>query len=72
VLQPGGVKKLEELGLRECLDNIDSQKLNGYGVSSKADNFFNILKYREGEYGYGFHQWKLIKNIRNIITKDER
>lgn len=32
LLQPGGVRALEKLGLRECLDGIDAIPVNGYEV----------------------------------------
>ena len=33
LLQPGGVQALTELGLRDCLEDIDAIKVKGYGVS---------------------------------------
>ena len=30
LLQPGGYKKLKELGLESCVENIDAQKVFGY------------------------------------------
>ena len=30
LLQPGGYKKLKELGLESCVENIDAQKVYGY------------------------------------------
>jgi squalene monooxygenase len=33
LLQPGGVQALTELGLRDCLEEIDAIKVRGYGVS---------------------------------------
>lgn len=33
LLQPGGVQALEQLGLRDCLDEIDAIQVNGYYVS---------------------------------------
>ena len=32
LLQPGGVKALEELGLRDCLEEIDAIRVKGYDV----------------------------------------
>ena len=32
LLQPGGVKALEHLGLRDCLENIDAVRVQGYEV----------------------------------------
>lgn len=33
LLQPGGVRALEQLGLQDCLDEIDAIQVNGYYVS---------------------------------------
>ncbi len=32
LLQPGGVRALEELGLKHCVDCIDAQKIYGYAI----------------------------------------
>ena len=37
LLQPGGVKALEQLGLRDCLDDIDAIPVHGYDVIYYGD-----------------------------------
>jgi squalene monooxygenase len=41
LLQPGGVQALTELGLRDCLEDIDAIKVKGYAVSY-YDNLVHI------------------------------
>jgi squalene monooxygenase len=37
LLQPGGVRALEQLGLRDCLDDIDAITVQGYAVFAESN-----------------------------------
>jgi squalene monooxygenase len=39
LLQPGGVKKLEEMGLEQALQGIDAQPINGYAMQLEQEKF---------------------------------
>lgn len=69
VLQPCGVKKLKELGLEDCLEGIDSQVVNGYGISYK--DFKKVLNYPNEDKGRSYHHAKFVKNIRERALKNE-
>lgn len=69
VLQPCGVQKLKELGLEDCLEGIDSQVVNGYGISYKE--FQKVLNYPNEDKGRSFHHAKFVKNIRDRAFKNE-
>eukprot|EP01100_Stratorugosa_tubuloviscum_P015487 TRINITY_DN895_c1_g1_i1.p1 TRINITY_DN895_c1_g1~~TRINITY_DN895_c1_g1_i1.p1 ORF type:complete len:493 (+),score=260.66 TRINITY_DN895_c1_g1_i1:48-1526(+) len=66
LLQPGGVHKLKELGLENCLENYDAQKVEGYAVHFQGKTL--ILKYPqpfgEIEYGRSFHHGKFVTSLR--------
>lgn len=70
LLQPGGVSALEKLGLRDCLDDIDAVKVNGYDViyygspvkiPYPADP--DDLQKKRPE-GRSFHHGRLIQRLR--------
>ena len=63
LLQPGGVSALEELGLEECLKEIDSIKVKGY----------EVIYYGEGvEISYPENAGGSLKTSRNGIEKSSR
>jgi len=68
LLQPGGVPKLQELGLEGALDGIDAQPINGYALS--LDNEWLHLGYppKPGKSinGYGFRYGRFIQNLQEI------
>lgn len=75
LLQPGGVGKLKELGMEECLEGIDSPKMNGYGVFYSGEKVH--LPYpkpnenEEAPCGRSFHYGRFIMNLRKHARKQE-
>jgi len=76
LLQPAGVERLKELGLEECLSNIDSQEILGYGMT--LDKQWINLPYplRDNNQnqaeslhvrGRSFHNGRLLTNFRNKL-----
>jgi squalene monooxygenase len=72
LLQPGGVARLHELGLDECVEGIDSPKMNGYGVfydGDKVDLFYPPNRDGTQPYGRSFHYGRFIMNLRKHASK---
>ncbi|KAJ3989060.1 squalene epoxidase [Lentinula detonsa] len=67
LLQPGGVMALQQLGLEETLEEIDSIPVHGYCVTRK-ENIVHI-PYPAGHKGRSFHHGKFIMNLRNAAKK---
>lgn len=69
LLQPGGVKKLYDMGLEFLLENIDAQEVKGYALFLNSDNF--KISYPETENpivkGLGFRNGKFVQNVRKYI-----
>lgn len=69
LLQPGGVIKLQQMGLEHLLRGFDAQPVSGYGLFMD-DNCFQI-SYPETENGkvsgLGFHNHKFIHTIREYL-----
>jgi squalene monooxygenase len=74
LLQPGGVKALTKLGLRDCLDGIDAIPEYGYQVIYKDERV--LIPYVEEDKGLkegrSFHHGRFINNLRNAVKKDTR
>lgn len=67
LLQPGGYLKLIELGLEDCVKEIDAQKVFGYalykdGKDSKLS--YPLEKYRADVAGRSFHNGRFIQRLR--------
>ncbi|URE29752.1 Squalene monooxygenase [Musa troglodytarum] len=67
ILQPGGCLKLFELGLEDCVDEIDAQRILGYvlykdGRSAKLS--ISLEKYHADVVGRGFHRGRFIQRLR--------
>ncbi|TPX64129.1 hypothetical protein SpCBS45565_g06111 [Spizellomyces sp. 'palustris'] len=65
LLQPGGVKALRELGLEDCLENIDAIPCRGYAVFYPPDKV--ILPYPSDKLpneGRSFHHGRFVMNLR--------
>ncbi|CAG8585607.1 19661_t:CDS:10, partial [Dentiscutata erythropus] len=71
LLQPGGVKALEKLGLSECLENIDSIPCYGYGVFYEGETVSIPYPSVNGKASRGrsFHHGKFIMNLRKAASK---
>ena len=68
LMQPGGLKALEEMGLRHLTENFDAQEVNGYKMI-KGEQTFKI-EYKEignDIAGLGLQNGKFLSSIRNYI-----
>ncbi|KAE9597112.1 hypothetical protein Lal_00007818 [Lupinus albus] len=66
-LQPGGYLKLLELGLEDCLDEIDAQKVFGYALSKDGKDAmlsYPLEKFSSDVSGRGFHNGRFIQRMR--------
>ena len=84
LLQPGGVSALEKLGIRECLEEIDSVRVKGYEVIYYGDGVEieypeEVLSGRTGvekekgkrPEGRSFHHGRFIKRLREVAMREE-
>ncbi|KAI3786269.1 hypothetical protein L1987_39830 [Smallanthus sonchifolius] len=67
LLQPGGYMKLIELGLEDCVENIDAQKVFGYalfmdGKSTKLA--YPLEKFTRDVSGRSFHNGRFVQQMR--------
>jgi squalene monooxygenase len=71
LLQPGGVKALTELGLRECLEGIDAIPEYGYQVIYRDEKV--LIPYlgqdEQSRQGRSFHHGRFINNLRSAVKK---
>lgn len=67
LLQPGGVKKLTELGLADCLEGIDSAPVSGYAIFKNGKQI-HIPYPDENTQGRGFHNGRFVQNLRKKIS----
>ncbi|KAF1972303.1 SE-domain-containing protein [Bimuria novae-zelandiae CBS 107.79] len=70
LLQPGGVRALEELGLRDCLEDIDAIPCYGYEVSFHKENVHipypaNLVPGLTKPEGRSFHHGRFISKLRD-------
>ncbi|KAJ0840853.1 putative squalene monooxygenase [Helianthus annuus] len=71
LLQPGGYLKLIELGLEDCVEDIDSQRVLGYalfkdGRSTKLS--YSLEKFHSKVSGRSFHNGRFIRRMREKAT----
>ncbi|KAL1606449.1 Squalene epoxidase [Paraconiothyrium brasiliense] len=70
LLQPGGVRALEELGLRDCLEGIDAIPCYGYQIDFHRENVHipypsNLTPTSNGRpEGRAFHHGRFIQRLR--------
>lgn len=78
LLQPGGVQALERLGLRHCLDGIDSIPVKGYQVvyhgqhvtiPYPCDSPANEKSGQRPE-GLSFHHGRFIRRLREVAASE--
>eukprot|EP00899_Mesostigma_viride_P013255 jgi/Mesvir1/21930/Mv04927-RA.1 len=67
LLQPGGYLKLKELGLQDCVDEIDAQRVDGYVMFKGGEEA--VLRYPLDGYdgsvaGRSFHNGRFIMRLR--------
>lgn len=70
LLQPGGVNKLEEMGLGFLIENLDAQPVTGYALFLNNENFeipYPVKEHKEPVKGYGFRNGKFVQKVRDYI-----
>jgi squalene monooxygenase len=67
LLQPGGVEKLRELGLEDCLEEIDSAPVSGYAIFKEGKEI-RIPYPGVHLQGRGFHNGRFVQKLRAKIT----
>lgn len=71
LLQPDGVKKLREMGLSDCLEEIDAQIIRGYYLR-KGEASCTIPYPEHAESGRAFHHHLFIDRLRGRLRSCER
>ncbi|KAJ7946830.1 Squalene monooxygenase [Quillaja saponaria] len=67
LLQPGGYLKLIELGLEDCVDQIDAQQVFGYALYKDGKNTrlpYPLEKFHSDVSGRSFHNGRFIQRMR--------
>ncbi len=69
LLQPGGVIKLQELGLEHLLHDLDAKPIEGYSLFMNGDNFKISYPKQDGQTitGRGLRNGKFVQRIRQQI-----
>ncbi|KAI4296496.1 hypothetical protein L6164_036449 [Bauhinia variegata] len=71
LLQPGGFLKLLELGLEDCMDGIDSQRVFGYALYKDGKNTklsYPLEKFDSKVSGRSFHNGRFIQRMREKVA----
>ncbi|KAA8538259.1 hypothetical protein F0562_027918 [Nyssa sinensis] len=67
LLQPGGYLKLIELGLEDCVEKIDAQRVFGYALFKDGKNTrltYPLEKFHSDVSGRSFHNGRFIQRMR--------
>ncbi|KAH9610991.1 hypothetical protein KSS87_001012 [Heliosperma pusillum] len=67
LLQPGGYLKLMELGLEDCVGDIDAQRVVGYGLFKDGKNIklsYPLEQFTSDVAGRSFHNGRFIQKMR--------
>ncbi|KAG6646851.1 squalene epoxidase 3-like isoform X2 [Carya illinoinensis] len=67
LLQPGGYLKLVELGLEDCVEEIDAQRVLGYALFKDGKNTrlpYPLEKFQSDVAGRSFHNGRFIRRMR--------
>lgn len=67
LLQPGGYLKLIELGLQDCVEEIDAQRVFGYALFKDGRNTrlsYPLEKFHSDVSGRSFHNGRFIQRMR--------
>lgn len=67
LLQPGGYLKLIELGLEDCVNEIDAKKVYGYALYKDGKDTrlsYPLEKFHKDVAGRSFHHGRFIKRLR--------
>ncbi|TYI88316.1 hypothetical protein E1A91_D04G199800v1 [Gossypium mustelinum] len=70
-LMPGGYLKLIELGLEDCLDEIDAQRFLGYTLNKDGKEAlvsFPLEKFQSHVVGRTFHNGRFVQRLRKKAT----
>jgi squalene monooxygenase len=67
LLQPGGIKALQTLGLPDCVEGIDGITVNGYVVFKNGEQV--LLPYPTGT-GKSFHHGRFIMKLRQACKSN--
>ncbi|KAA3463327.1 protein trichome birefringence-like 13 [Gossypium australe] len=70
-LLPGGYLKLIELGLEDCVDEIDAQQLLGYTLykdGKEAHVSFPLEKFQSHVVGRTFHNGRFVQRLRKKVA----
>ncbi|PVH77543.1 squalene epoxidase [Cadophora sp. DSE1049] len=77
LLQPGGVAALQQLGMGECLEEIDAIPVEGYEIFYRGENIMfrypltdPVIKRRPQ--GRSFHHGRFIMKLREIARNEKR
>ncbi|XVF45799.1 hypothetical protein PTKIN_Ptkin02bG0235800 [Pterospermum kingtungense] len=68
LLQPGGYVKLDELGLEDCVDEIDAQPVFGYALYKDGKDTrlsYPLENFHSGVSGRSFHNGRFIQRMRH-------
>ncbi|CAN1270083.1 Squalene monooxygenase SE1 [Linum perenne] len=71
LLQPGGYLKLVELGLQDCVEDIDAQRLFGYAMFKDGKRIrisYPLGKSQEKVAGRSFHNGRFIQKMRTKVA----
>ncbi|CAN1289572.1 Squalene monooxygenase SE1 [Linum perenne] len=69
LLQPGGYLKLIELGLQDCVDEIDAQRVFGYALFKDGKRTllsYPLEKFHSDVAGRSFHNGRFIQRMRDV------
>ena len=70
LMQPAGVKALEQMNLRHLLDGIDARPVEGYKLIKGNDTFtIHYKEVEQGIEGIGLQNGKFLTNIRQELRK---
>ncbi|KAG0464889.1 hypothetical protein HPP92_019053 [Vanilla planifolia] len=67
LLQPGGYLKLIELGIEDCVEEIDAQRVVGYALFKDGQNTklsYPLEKYGSNVAGRSFHHGRFVQKMR--------
>lgn len=67
LLQPGGYLKLQELGLEDCVEEIDAQRVFGYALFKDGKSTrlsYPLEKFHSDVSGRSFHNGRFIQRMR--------
>ena len=68
LLQPGGYLKLKELGLQDCLDDIDAQLVHGYVLFKQGEQAqlnYPTESHGPDVAGRSFHNGRFVQRLRH-------